>query len=132
MLSGAQLAIAITAILLGAIALGWILHWIWVRLSNAAITDTARITEMINRLHEADRAREAAEDARELAENLLASREGALEGREAELTRQLREAQADAEASMSGLRSARARAMELELELEKVQARLDELEQPKE
>ena len=132
MLTGGQLAIAISAVLVAAIVLGWTLHWLWMRLSNAAISDTARITEMINRLHEADRARESAEDAKELAENLLASREaemenrlaamqarldGAVEGREAELSTALREAQADAEASMSGLRGARERIMELEEEL---------------
>ena len=133
MLTGGQLATAITAVLVGAIAFGWVLHWIWIRLSDAAMTDTARITEMINRLHEADRAREAAEDARELAENLLASREaemenrlaamqarldGAVEGREAELAVALREARADAEASMSGLGNARRRIMELESEIQ--------------
>lgn len=132
MLTGAQLTIAIAAILIAAVVLGWILHWLWMRLSNAAISDTARITEMINRLHEADRARESAEDAKELAENLLASREaemenrmaamqsrldGAIEGREAELSTQLREARADSEAAMSGLRNARERIMELEAEL---------------
>lgn len=135
MLSGAQLATAISAVLIAAILLGWILHWLWVRLSNAAISDTARITEMINRLHEADRAREAAQDAKELAENLLASREaemenrmaamqarmdGAVEGREAQLATALREAQADSEASMSGLRNARARIMEMEAEIEQL------------
>lgn len=138
MLSGGQLAVAISAVLAGAVALGWVLHWVWLRLSNAAMTDTARLTEMINRLHEADRAREAAEDARELAENLLAAREaemearmaamqkrldGAVEGREAELAQALREARADAEASMSGLRNARGRIMQLEAELEEVQRR---------
>lgn len=137
MLSGAQLATAISAILILAVVIGWILHWLWVRLSNAAISDTARITEMINRLHEADRAREAAEDAKELAENLLASREaemenrmaamqarmdGAVEGREAELLTEMREAKADAEAAMSGLRNARGRIMELEAEVETLRA----------
>ena len=133
MLSGAQLATSISAVLAAAVFLGWFLHWLWMKLSNAAISDTARITEMINRLHEADRAREAAEDAKELAENLLASREaemenrlaamqarmdGAVEGREAQLSTALREARADSEASMSGLRNARARIMELEAEIE--------------
>ena len=137
MLSGAQLATAITAILLLAVIIGWTLHWLWTRLSNAAISDTARITEMINRLHEADRAREAAEDAKELAENLLASREaemenrmaamqarldGAVEGREAELAVALREAKADAEASMTGLRNARQQIMDLEAELNEAKA----------
>ena len=136
MLSGAQLATAISAVLVAAVALGWVLHWLWMRLSNAAISDTARIAEMINRLHEADRAREAAEDAKELAENLLASREaemenrmaamqarmdGAVEGREAQLSTALREAQADSEASMSGLRNARARIMDLEAEMAELQ-----------
>ena len=135
MLTGAQLTIAIAAVLVAAVLLGWFLHWLWMRLSNAAISDTARITEMVNRLHEADRAREVAEDAKELAENLLASREaemenrmaamqarldGAIEGREAQLATQLREAQADAEASMAGLRNARARIMELEAEVERL------------
>ena len=30
MLSGAQLAIAISAVLLAALLLGWILHWLWI------------------------------------------------------------------------------------------------------
>lgn len=138
MLTGGQLATAISAVLVGAVALGWVLHWIWIRLSNAALSDTARLTEMINRLHEADRARESAENGRELAENLLASREaemadrlaamqarldGAIEGREAELATALREAQADAEASMSGLGNARRRIRELESEIESLRKR---------
>ena len=140
MLTGIQLTIAIAAILIAAVAVGWTLHWLWMRMSNAAISDTARITEMINRLHEADRARETAEDAKELAENLLASREaemenrmaamqsrldGAIEGREAELSTKLREAQADAEASMSGLRNARERIMELEAEISEMRSEAD-------
>lgn len=139
MLSGGQLAIAISAVLAAAVALGWILHWIWSRLSDAAMSDTARLTEMINRLHEADRAREASEDARELAESLLAAREaemesrmaemqarldGAVAGRESELAKALREAQSDAEAAMAGLRHARRRIMELEAEIEELRRRL--------
>ena len=140
MLTSVQLSIAIAAVLIAAVILGWFLHWLWTRLSNAALSDTARITEMINRLHEADRAREAAEDAKELAENLLASREaemenrmaamqsrldGALEGREAQLTTALKEAQADSEASMAGLRSAREQIMELEAEIEALRERAE-------
>lgn len=135
MLSGTQLATAITGVLVLAVIIGWILHWLWMRLSNAATSDTARISEMINRLHEADRAREVAEEGKELAENLLASREaemenrmlamqtrldGAVEGREAELLREMREAKADSEAAMGGLRNARARIMELEAEIEEL------------
>jgi len=43
--------------------------------------------------------------------------DGAVEGREAELARELREAKADAQASMEGLRNARTRIMELEAEV---------------
>jgi hypothetical protein len=132
MLTGAQLATAITAVLVAAIALGWVLHWIWARLASAG-TDTARLAEMVERLHDADRARDAAEDARRLAETLLAAREAEMEARlaelqerldgmvhdrDAELGRVVREARADADAAMSGLRSARRRITELEAELD--------------
>ncbi len=135
MLSGAQLATAISAILVAAVVLGWILHWIWVRLSNAATSDKDRLAEMSNRLHEANRARDDAEEARALAENLLATREaeteqqlaemqvrldGAVEGREAELIAELREARTDSETSMAGLRAARTRIMELEAEIDEL------------
>lgn len=134
-MSGRELAIVIAAVLAGAVALGWVLHWLWVRLSGAATTDAARLREMSNRLHEAERIREAAEEARDLTEDQLASREvemerrlaamqarldGAAEGREAELAEALRESKADAEASMLGLHNARRRIMELEAEVEKL------------
>ncbi|MEM7506231.1 MAG: hypothetical protein AAF415_05760 [Pseudomonadota bacterium] len=133
MLNASQLAIAISAVLAGAVLLGWILHWLWARASARPTTDAARLQEMIARLHAADQSREAAQDARERAENLLASREaemttrmqamqhrmdGAIEGREAELAQGLREARADAEAAMDGLGNARRRIAELEAELE--------------
>ena len=132
MLTGAQLATAITAVLIAAIVLGWVLHWVWARLSRSG-NDAAQLAEMVDRLHEADRAREDAEDARRLAETLMAAREAELEGRIAalkarldgliqdgdpDLGRAVREARADAEASMSRLRGARRRIAELEAELE--------------
>ena len=132
MLTGAQLATAITAVLVGAIMLGWILHWIWARLANAG-GDAGLLAETVDRLHEADRAREAAEDARRQAETLLAAREAEMEAgmaemrarldalvedRDAELGRAVREARADAEASMAGLRGARRRVTELEAEVD--------------
>lgn len=141
MLTGGQLTIAIAAVLVVAVGLGWFLHWLWARLSPGVVDDTARMADMINKLHDADHAREAAEEARELAENLLASREGemenrlaamqarldgAIEGREAEMAVALREAQAEAEASMGGLRSARERIQELEAELEEARAAASE------
>lgn len=139
MLTGAQLATAISAVLVAAIMLGWILHWIWARLANAG-SDTARLAEAIDRLHEADRARETAQDAQRLAQTLLAEREAEFEGRladlqarldamvqdrDAELAGLVREARADAEASMAGLRNARRRIMELEAELDALRREAD-------
>ena len=49
--------------------------------------------------------------------------DGAVEGREAELLREMREAKADADAAMTGLRNARARIMELEAEVEELRRR---------
>lgn len=135
MLNGDGLATAITAVLIGAVALGWALHWLWLRASSAPLTETARLAELVNRLDDADRAREAAEEARALAESLLAEREaetgerleelqarldGAMGEREGELASALREARAEAEAVMSGLRNARRRIMELEEEIEEM------------
>ena len=131
-LNSAQLAIAISAVLAGAVILGWILHWLWTRLAGRSADDRARLAEMVNRLHAADQARERAEQARAEAVRRLADGEaemstqlaamqtrldGAVEGREAELIKALREAQADAEAAMGGLGSARRRIAELEAEL---------------
>lgn len=132
MLSEDQLATAISAVLVAAIALGWLLHWIWIRLSNAAVSDSARLNEMTSRLHDADHARGEAEEARDEAERMLAERaaemdsrlsamqarlDGAIEGREAALSKALRESRADAEASMDGLHRARQQIVELETRL---------------
>lgn len=135
MLSGSELTIAIAAVLLTAFALGWILHWIWARVAARALSDTARLAELVTRTDEAERAREQAEAARQMAENVAAEREvemagkvaamqtrldGAIEGREAALTEELRLAKADAEVSMEGLRLARIQVLELEAEIERL------------
>ena len=141
MLTSSQLAIAISAVLAGAVILGWILHWLWTRAANHPTDDRERLVEMVNRLHNSDQARDEAFEARERAENLLASREaemrarmeamqhrldGAVEGREAELSQGLREAQADAEAAMTGLGVARRRIAELEQSIEDRAAEISE------
>jgi DNA repair exonuclease SbcCD ATPase subunit len=128
MLTGAQLATAIAAVLAGAIVLGWVLRWIWTRMAGTG-SDAARLAEAIDRLHAAERARAAAEDAQRLAERRLAAREAemasrlaelqaqlgaAVEERDTELARLLHEARAEAAASMAGLRSAEQRIIELE------------------
>lgn len=128
-MTGPQLSLAIAAVLLFSVATGWILHWLWVRMGMAPGTTEAHMREMVDRLHAADRNREAAEEARIRAESRLAAREaemenrmaamqsrldGVLEGREAELTRELREARAELAALSDGLRNARVRLAELE------------------
>ncbi|MBY8976334.1 hypothetical protein KHP62_10985 [Rhodobacteraceae bacterium NNCM2] len=137
MLTSSQLETAISAVLAGAVIMGWILHWLWRRAAHRYRGGKGDLAEMADRLHASDEARERAEEARERAENLLASREaemqarleamqyrldGAVEGREAELLSELREARADAEASMSGLGNARRRIAELEAALEQQQS----------
>lgn len=132
MLTEVQLSIAIAAVLVAAVILGWFLNWLWRRLTPGAVSDTVRINDMIHRLHEADQARALADEEKELAENLLVAREaemeermvamqarldGVVQGREAQLTTALREARAEAEATMSGLRNARTRIQDLEEEL---------------
>lgn len=133
MLTGSQLTLAIAGVLFGAVVVGWILHWLWLRLSGADVTDSARLAAMVTRLHDAERARDLAIEEKDVAEALLADREtemaasmdemkarldGEVAGREAALEAELREAKLDAETAMSGLRNARARIEELEAELE--------------
>lgn len=129
MMSGTELALAVAAVLVFAVIVGWVLHWLWVRMGMAASGAEAELRDMTERLHRADMARETAEEARIRAESRLAAREdemetrltvmqtrldGAIEGREAELAQELREARADLEAMSEGLRNARIRIAELE------------------
>ena len=131
MITGTQLTLAIAAVLLFAVLVGWVLHWIWVRMGMAASDAGAQLQELVDRLHAADQARETAEEARIRAESRLAARgaemdttlevmqsrlDGAIEGREAELGQQLREARAELEALADGLHNARIRIAELEAE----------------
>jgi F0F1-type ATP synthase membrane subunit b/b' len=133
MLTGSELSTAISAILIAAICVGVLLHWLWSRLNRARSSDSARLAEMAERLYQADLAREEAEAARQRAELRLAEREtetteqlaamqarldGAVEGREAALAAELADARRDLEAMDSGLRGARQQVIELEAELE--------------
>lgn len=131
MLNGTELAVAITAFIIGAMAAGWLLHLLWTRLVGGA-TDRASLSQMAHRLHEAEEARELAEEAAARAGSLLASREaemaarlaamqarldGELAGREADMARELRESRAEAAAMGEGLGHARRRIAELEARL---------------
>lgn len=132
MLTGSQLTLAIAGVLFATLAIGWILHWLWLRLSGADVTDSARLAAMVTRLHDAERARDLAVEEKDVAEALLADRESEmaaelaalrattdaeLAAQEAAREAELREARLDAETSMTGLRNARARIEELEAEL---------------
>jgi F0F1-type ATP synthase membrane subunit b/b' len=136
MLTGSELTTAIAAVLIGAVCVGFLLHWLWSHLNRSRTSDSARLDEMAERLHEADMAREAAEVARSQAEALLARREaetaerlavmqtrlgGAIEGREAELTRELASVRLDLETMRDGLGNARRRLIELEAEIGELQ-----------
>lgn len=133
MLTGSELTTAIAAVLFGAVCVGFLLHWLWSHLNRSRTSDSGRLDEMAERLHEADMAREAAEVARSQAEALLARREaetaerlavmlarldGAIEGREAELTRELAAVKLELETMRGGLGNARRRMIELEAEIE--------------
>jgi len=132
MLNGPGLEIAIAMLLGGAVCLGFVLHWLWLALGGRK-TDAQLLEEMAGRLHQAERAREAAETARREAEVAQARREteaaeqialmqtrmeGAVEGRAAELARQLDEALRDVETLRDGLSNARQRIIDLEQEAE--------------
>ncbi len=138
MLTGSELTTAIAAVLIGAVCVGFLLHWFWSRLDRSRTSDSARLDEMAERLHEAVMAREAAVVARSQAEALLARREaetaerlavmqtrldGAIEGREAELTRELAAVGLELETMRGGLSNARRRMIELEAEIEALQGK---------
>jgi chromosome segregation ATPase len=133
MLNGSELTTAIGAVLIGAVCVGFLLHWLWSHLNRSRSSDSARLGEMAERLHNADMASEAAEVTRSQAEALLARREaetaerlavmqtrldGAIEGREAELTAKLAAVKLELETMRGELGNARRRMIELEAEIE--------------
>ena len=124
MLTGAGLAVAITAVLIGAVGVGALLHWLWIRLARVGTSPAARLEQMSERLHEAELAREEAEaqlaqgqrQAEERMAALEARLEGAVEAREDALARELSEAWAELEAIRDGLARVRQRIHESKLE----------------
>jgi len=135
MLDRSELAASIMAVLLGAIVLGWVLHWLWHRLSGAYRAEVSRISELAGRLQEAEAAETEAHEAAAEIESRLALREAETEAeiaelqerldsvvaaRDAELASQLREARAELQATMDGLGFARTRIAELEAEIEEL------------
>lgn len=124
MLTGAQLAAGIAAVLIGAMALGALLHWLWGRLQGGGPSEARRIAELSERLLEAEMAREAAELACQEAEARLAEVRAGLERemaeRDAAMRRELAEAATDLATMHEGLIHARRRILELEAELEQL------------
>lgn len=132
MLTGAELAIALAAVLIGAVAAGALLHWLWLRLGGMGTSAAARVERLSAQLHEAEMAQEAAELAcreaeaelaageRRAEENMAALKarlEAAREERETALERELAEARSDLETLRDGLRHARQRLRQLETDL---------------
>ena len=120
MFDRSELEIAIGITLTAAIVVGWLLHALGNRLSPTPQSQAGRMAVMARRLHEAEEARDAAIAARSELETTLETRmaehqrsladldaqlTAAAARREAELQRELREAQADRDASMDGLRA---------------------------
>lgn len=113
-LTGSQLALAIAAVLLGAVALGVLLHWLWIRPGRGRRGEGAVLAKLMDDLHEAEAKRDAAELALREAEEHLARRE-------AELEREIAELRSDLDTMHGGLIHARQRVLELEAELERLQ-----------
>lgn len=124
MLTGSELAGAIAAVLIGAMAAGALLHWLWARLHGGDPGEARRIAELSERLHQAEMAREAAELACQEAEarlaELRAGFERELAERDAAMGRELAEAATDLATMHDGLIHARRRVLELEAELEQL------------
>lgn len=106
MLTGRELGLAIAGVLLAAVALGALLHWLWTRLGRRGRDDGGRrLAELAERLKQAEADRAAAGQARDETEAALA--------------RELAEAQLDLEATHDALARAQTRVRELEAELER-------------
>lgn len=105
MLTGRELGLAIAGVLLAAVALGALLHWLWTRLGRRGRDDGRRLAELAERLKQAEADRAAADLARDETEAALA--------------RELAEAQLDLEATHDALARAQTRVRELEAELER-------------
>lgn len=113
MLTGSELAIAIAAVLMGAVGLGAVLHRLWMRFAARRPGDGDRIAEMSERMHRLETGREAAARA-------LAEAEERHARREAELGREIAELRSDLDTLHGGLIHARQRIIELEAELERL------------
>lgn len=113
MLTGGELAIAIAAILFGAVGLGALLHWLWARSRPGRSDEAARLARVGEALHEAEMKREAADLA-------LREAEERLDRRELEFNREISDTWSELDATHAALVEARERVRELEAELERL------------
>lgn len=90
-----ELTLAIAAVLVGAMLLGWILRWIFGRMNAYGPRDVLRSAEMAARLHDAEDAQVRAE------------------GRLADAKADLAQARAELDATLASLSKARAQTEEI-------------------
>lgn len=108
-----ELVIAMTAALVGAVILGWILRWIYGGVSRARTGKVETVDEMTTRLAQAE------EGQASIAAQLAATDQS--------LRAQLREKQAELDAAMDGLRTARQQNSDWQAAYEAEKARADAL-----
>ncbi|MEM7268245.1 MAG: hypothetical protein AAF401_03215 [Pseudomonadota bacterium] len=95
-----ELAGLFAAALGAAFVIGWLAHWIWVKLAFAASPQTERIEELAGDLLEAEAERDAVREDKQSTETTLTTD---FSEREEELTTRLREREAELEAAMETL-----------------------------
>lgn len=106
-----ELVIAMTAALVGAVVLGWILRWIYGGLARANTSKVETVDGMATRLAQAEEGQAA------IAAQLAATDQS--------LRAQLREKQAELDAAMDGLRTARQHIADWQAAYESEKARAD-------
>jgi len=98
-----ELTVLIAAVILAAIAIGWALHWGFVKIRRASL-GSGGDNEMAARLHDAESARDTA----------FVEAEATV----TEMRNKLTQTEAELEAAMDGLSNARREAIDLRAELE--------------
>lgn len=98
-----ELTVLIAAVILAAIAVGWALHWGFVKIRKASL-GAGGDNEMASRLLQAEEARDAAFREAEASVN--------------EMRNKLTQTEAELEAAMDGLSNARREAIDLRAELD--------------
>lgn len=109
------LAISIAALLILAMALGALFHWLWLRLARDPGGEALRLGALTTRLHAAEAAAHAAQHRAETAEAALAAERAAVDAR---IAAALAETRAERDAAMDAIGDARREAAEWRAALE--------------